>query len=217
MELRCKDLICYSNMQDYVVRRADVEAQCLKARVYGLRQIAVLPSSLEITDRYLNGTDTAVYVGIAYPSGAYTPDMKAEEIAMLRASGHRISGYFAVLAVGRYLSGNRAELEEEIVRCLAAADGTPVWFVLEAAVLNDGQLAEICALLRQHGAAGVVSTTHFKPYGIPLAQLSDVARLQAAAGTLPMAAFAETAQEAEAAAAAGAALVLTPDPLDWLA
>ena len=205
-----KNTLCYSTMQEYILTTNDAELQCLKALHYGIGSVAVLPTSLVYTDNYLKGTDVKIKVGISYPSGAYYPDIKSGEIKLLLNKGYHVDEFIVVLAVGHYKSGYKDMLVEEIEECIKAAAGIPVSFVLEAAVLDDGQLKEICDVCKEKGAKAIVSSANFAPYGIKLPTAADVKRLVAAAGELPVYAFASVKdkKEYEELAATGAAEII---------
>lgn len=195
MEKKNLKNICYSTMQDYIVSENDSELQCLKAAFEGVGSIAVLPTSLKHTAKYLKDSDVKVRAGISYPSGAYYPEIKAAEIAQILDAGYRPDEFLAVLAVGYFKSGYSDLLKDEIVACIKAAGEIPVSFILEAAVLDDAQLKEICGECKKAGAKAIVSSANFAPYGIALPKTADVARLVKAADGLPVYAFSDVRDE----------------------
>ena len=74
-----KNTLCYSTMQEYILTTNDAELQCLKALHYGIGSVAVLPTSLVYTDKYLKGTDVKVCCVVGFPLGAMSSEAKAFE------------------------------------------------------------------------------------------------------------------------------------------
>lgn len=174
----------YSNASSYKISDADCERLVLGAMAKGIERVFVLPSSLPIVNR-TRETGTRVAVGVSYPSGAYEQTVKVHEIKDLLSSGEEFDEIFAVLAVGRYLSGFSDECCAEMKAMISAAGKKPVYFIIEAAIMKDEQKKEIVEMAVQAGAAGLMASTGFAPYDIKMPGLKDIKSLvDAAAGRI---------------------------------
>lgn len=176
--------IVYTNASAYKTSDADCERLVLGAMAKGMERIFVLPSSLPVVNR--TRTDgIRVAVGVSYPSGAYEQAVKVHEIEDLLCSGEAFDEIYAVLAVGRYLSGYADECRAEMEAMAAAAGEKPVYFIMEAAVMTDGQKKEVVEMAAGAGARGIVASTGFAPYDIKMPGPEDIKTLaEAAAGKL---------------------------------
>lgn len=191
-ELLSKILI--TNINQYLVTDNDAENLCLKANLYGLAGAIVGPSSLEKLRKYKG--NTKIGVSTSYPSGAYPADAKTEEIRIIEDEQPIADSYFATIFVGNYLSGNKEETRKEISE-IAKCTNKPVYLILEAGVLADAQLAEICGFAKDAGIKGIVSTTCFAPYELPQTTPEQVQRLRKAADQMQVVAFVNTTSKEE--------------------
>lgn len=172
--------LIYSNASKYQVSDADCERLALAAMTAGIERILVLPSSLPVVNAVRSKTLKAV-VAVSYPSGAYDKDTKIHEICDLVESHEKFDELYAVLAVGRYISGYVRECAEEMDAMIKAAKGHPIFFVIEAGMMNKEQKTQVVELAVEKGASGIVSSTDFVPYDIDLPDVSDIADLANAA------------------------------------
>ena len=198
-----KDKIILSNVQKYKIDNMDCENLCLKAMKYGIKKVLVGPSSVPLVKKMLRGSGVEIGVTISYPSSAYFPDAKAEEAIEQVKLHPEIAAFYVVMAVGRYLSGYKDEIHEEMKQMKRAAQGREVYFILESTVLNEAQLREIGEMAVENGIAGLVDTTGFKPYDIPFPSDMDREKmLKAAEGKHKVitSGFIDTREEMEQAA-----------------
>ncbi len=176
-----KEKIIATNIQAYKISDTDCENLCLKAKAYGIGKILVGPSSLPLVFRMLEGSGVEVCASIAYPSGAFFAEAKAGEITELEQLYPQLSAYYAVMAVGRFLSGYEAEARAEMEAVKKAAGQKAVYIVTEAKLLSGEQMQKLCGMAADAGIEGIVDTTGFAPYDIPFPAAEDTARLVKAA------------------------------------
>jgi len=182
----------YSNIQAYKVSDRDCENLALKAKEYGFHTVVVGPSSLPIVDRLLKWSGINIAVSIAYPSGAYFPYSKREEIDGVLETGYRVDELYMVMAVGRFLSGYEVEIRDEMKMFAEAARGRTTKLVIEAGVMSREQKKRVCDLAAEAGIKYVVTSTGFLPYEVPLPTADDIKELvEAAAGRVGIVACGE--------------------------
>ncbi len=208
----------YANAPVYKISDADCERLVLGAMAKGINRVFVLPSSLPAVNRVGDGT-LKVCVGVAYPSGAYEKEVKRNEIDDLVRSGEHFDELYAVLAVGRLISGYADECFEEMRLMVETAQGKPVYFIIEAGMMSEAQKKEVVELAIKAGAKGIVASTDFVPYDLTFPQSEDIKILaDAAAGRIRIVACGgiDTREKAEDMLEAGAELVCARNAFDIL-
>jgi deoxyribose-phosphate aldolase len=170
-------IIDYSNIQSYKVTDADCENLALKAIVYGFGTVVVGPSSLSAIEEILKGKNIKTAVSIAYPSGAYLLKSKTDEIKELLETKPYIDEFYAVLAVGRFLSGYADETRREIEGIVRAAGKRTVKIVIEAGIMDFTQKKTICDMVAEAGAEYIVASTGFIYYDVPIPTEYDIKEL----------------------------------------
>lgn len=220
MERACiKDKIIYTNIQEYKVDDGDCQNLCLKSILYGVSKVLVCPSSVEGVQEMVKGKNVEMGVAISYPSGAYFPEAKEDELREMVALFPALHSVYAVMAVGRFLSGYEKETMEEMQLIKKAAGSRKTYIFTETSVLGDAQLKKICDIAVDCGINGIVSSTGFMPYDVPLPTTEDLKRLAlAAGGRLQVIAngMIDTFEKAQQALDAGADLAMVTK-IDYLA
>lgn len=176
-----KTNIILSNIHQYQVDDAACELLCRRAVAAGVKNVLLGPSSLGMVRKLVCSYNLSLFTSIAYPSGAYFADQKAAEIRELVSLYPEIEGFLAVSAVGRYISGHRNEIAEELRLMKEATCGRKLYYVTEAFLLSDVQLDDLCDLAASADIDGIVSTAGFAPYKIPNPTVELLARLVKAA------------------------------------
>lgn len=208
----------YSNAPIYKVSDADCERLMLGAMAKGIGKVLVLPASLPAVNWAGDGS-VPICVGVAYPSGAYEKGVKRNEINDLMQSAEKFDEIYAVLAVGRYLSGYVDECREEMEEMVEAAGQKPIFFIIEAGMMSDAQKREIVDMAIKAGAKGIVASTDFVPYDIEMPIVENIRTLAAAAGgRLQIVACGgiDSREKAEAMLEAGADFVCSTHAFDFL-
>ena len=170
------------------------------------------PSSLPVCLPHLRDGGVRLAVTAAYPSGAYSPESKAEEIRELAERYPEIDEFYVVMAVGLFLGGELDAVRRELAAVMEAAAGRTVKLVTELGTLSEAQMASLCDLAAEAGAPWIVTSTGFTAYDAPLPTPGQVAALcRAAAGRVRVVACGtvKTAAEADVYLAAGAERVCT--------
>lgn len=179
--------VIYTNSPKYKVDDSDTQNLALKAVLYDITKILIGPTSVPIVSPIIEGKNIDLGVTVSYPSGAYFPEAKAEEIAELREQYPQIDSFYMVTAVGRFLSGYDDEAIEELRVAKNAAKDKKVFAVTEASVLNDEQMKKLCDMAVEAGIDGIVDTTGFAPYNVPFPTIEETKRLiKAAQNRIPI-------------------------------
>lgn len=166
-----------SNIHQYQVDDAACELLCYRAAAADIGSILVGPSSIEAVRKLSNKNNLQLFVSIAYPSGAYFADQKTAEIDELQSMYPEIKGFFVVSAVGKYISGYRDEIAEEMKQIRRSAGKRKLYYVTEASLLSDDYMLNLCDLTASAGIEGIVSTTGFAPYKIQNPTAEQLTRL----------------------------------------
>lgn len=177
-----KDKAYLTNIHQYQVDDAACELLCRRAQMEGIRRVLLGPSSIEKLKPLIKQWGLSLAVSVSYPSGAFFPDQKAEEIASLISLHPEIEELFVVSAVGRFLSGYHEEIANEMKQIRTAANGRNVGYMIEAALFSPEQMDHLCRLAVENGLDAIVSTTGFAPYKVPFPSADDLRNLVKAAG-----------------------------------
>ena len=175
-----KDLISkidYSSIQQYIIRDNDCRLQAYIAKEFGFNTIVAGASSLPFIYEIVKDTNIKIAATVAYPSGAYPGNVKAQEVADLLEYDSRIDEIYIVLAVGRFISGYYDEAKKEVEACVEKAQGKTIKLVIEAAVMTKEQKSEICKIAKEAGVEYIVASTGFEPYGVAFPTIDDIKEL----------------------------------------
>lgn len=157
--------------------RAEIRTLCAEATRYRFRTVCVPPAHVAFAAELLAGVPVDVCTVIGFPLGYDTPAVKAFATAEAIRAGARENDM--VLAIGALKAGRIGEVEEEIRRVVAAADGHTVKVILETAYLTDEEKVLACQASQRAGAHFVKTSTGFGPHG---ATEADVRLLRQAVG-----------------------------------
>jgi len=154
-------------------RESDLRLLCLEADRYQISTALVNPVNVKLAKRFTKGSDVKVAVAIAYPVGAYFPEVKGQEI--LDAIEDGADQIYMIMAVGAFLDG---WLEEqtipELETLVHAASGRSTKLVTELSVLNEDQRKRVCDLAIGAGIDYLVTTTDFERSNLPSVTLVDI-------------------------------------------
>lgn len=210
-ELNKKTIL--TNIPHYYVTDETCENLFFKARMYGFEKVLIGPSTAKIAQK-LRG-DLKVGISISYPAGAVYPELKADEIKDFEENGLTAADeYYVTAALGYFISGHPENLEQEMSLCVAAANGKPVYFFLEAAEMSDADIESACAIAKKAGVKGLVASNGFLAYDIKRSGPEDIKRLKKYADGLEILACGLLKSEAdiEASLEAGADCAILDDP-----
>jgi len=167
---------------DHTLLRPDtttdgVQRLCAEALEYNFASVCIPPRHVARAARWLAGSSIAIGTVVGFPLGYASSATKVFEAGDAVAQG--ATEIDMVIPVAAALENHFAEVEEEIVRVVAAAAGrATVKVIIECAYLDqDTKIALVEGVVRA-GAAYIKTSTGFAPTG---ATVADVALLVAAA------------------------------------
>ncbi len=173
--------IVLTNIPNYDATDENCENLYYKAKANGIGRILVGPSSMKSIEGFA-GRGVDVAVSIAYPSGAVCPQLKAQEIKDCEADSSIADMYVVAAAQGYFMSGHEDNLIEEMNLCVKAVD-KPVYFLIEAGEMPDGELESFCRNAKAAKVAGMILSTSFAPYDmLKRPDGNDIKRIKKAAG-----------------------------------
>jgi deoxyribose-phosphate aldolase len=199
-------------------REDDIRLLCLEAEKYSLLNICVNPTNVALAARCLAGSSVKVSAAIAYPIGAYPPEIKGFEIEDAIANG--ANEIMMMMAIGVFVEGQHDQTKAEMEMLVRTARGRPTRLMIEGGALTDEQKECVCHLAISAGIGYLVTSTDFAPGGFPGAAAADVAWLVQVAEDRIGIVAASNIRDTERALAmldAGASRILTPAALDVLA
>ena len=160
--------------------RAEVEKLCGQARQFGFASVCVNPAWVSLCANLLAGSAVKVCTVVGFPLGATLSDVKRAETELAVKLG--AAEIDMVIAVGALRGGELDWVYQDIRAVVDAAHrgGAIVKVIIEAALLEDYQKAQACALAKMAGAEFVKTSTGFGPSG---ASSGDVALMRRVVGS----------------------------------
>lgn len=159
-----KKTIVYQNISLYEMTDMFCENMALKCMKYGFEKMLVGSSSLNSVYNVLDNEKVKVACSIAYPSGAYILESKCNEIECLDAMGYKVDELYIVPAFSRYLSGYKDEFKSELKILKNKANGRPVHIFVEAGIMENEQMEDVCSIAFNSGIESIVASTGFAKY-----------------------------------------------------
>ena len=132
----------------------------MDAAKYGFAAVAIHPTNVPLAAEILGDTPVKVCAAIAFPLGAYPPDLKAFETRDAINKG--ADEVDMVMNVGALKSGDYAAVREEMQGFVEAAEGKTTKVILETCLLNDEEKVKACEFARAAGADFVKTSTGFQ-------------------------------------------------------
>lgn len=159
--------------------RQQVAKLCEEARRFGFATVCVNPVWVALCRTLLEGSAVKVCTVVGFPLGATTTEVKRAETEQAVALG--AEEIDMVIPVGLLRSGDLDAVYLDIRAVVEAAQRGPalVKVIIEAALLDDSQKMQACALARLAGAHYVKTSTGFGPSG---ATAHDVALMRRVVG-----------------------------------
>lgn len=168
--------IILTNIPNYHVSDENCENLYYRALANGIQRVIIGPSSMKTVEK-LSTRGIKTGVAIAYPSGTIAPDLKMQEIKDCEDVHSVADMYFVTAALGYFMSGHDENLREEMKLCIETVN-KPVYFIIEAAEMEDEYLEKFCQIAIEEKVAGIVLSTAFIPYDINRPSASDVRRIK---------------------------------------
>ncbi len=142
---------------------ADVRAACREGRELGVCAVCVSPMMVATAGAELAACALQVAAVVGFPSGAHTSPTKALEAKTAVADGaHELD---MVIDLGSALAGDWNQVQVDIAAVRAAVPEATLKVIVEAGLLERGQLIRACNAAETAGAQFVKTSTGFHPCG----------------------------------------------------
>lgn len=174
--------IIYTNIMNYRVSDNDCRRLIYEAKYKRIPEVLLSPASLEPVKELLMDYQGQKSVSVSYPAGACYSENKAYEMKILLERFPWIDAFYAVPAMGRFLSGKIEESREEVRMLAEAAQGRKLYLLLEAASFTPEQIGQYADFARENAATGLAAGIGFGQYELPLPTLETVRRVAACCG-----------------------------------
>ncbi len=161
-------------------READIRLLCLEAAHVGVPVVVVNPVNVALAASHARGAPLHVTAAVAYPIGAYPPEIKALEIEDAVENG--ADEIMMLMAVGPFVEGLYQQTEAEMAALVRAAGGRTTKLIVEVGALTHEQKIRAVGMAAEAGIDIIVTSTGFTPGGFPEGTVDDVALLAGAAG-----------------------------------
>jgi deoxyribose-phosphate aldolase len=191
-------------------READIRLLYLEAERIHVPVVVVNPVNVAFAASHARGAALRVTAAVAYPVGAYPPEIKVLEIEDAVANG--ADEIMMLMAVGPFVEGLYQQTEAEMAALVRAAGGRTTKLIVEVGTLTHEQKIRAAQMAAEAGIDYVVTSTGFTPGGFPEGTADDVALLAGAAGGgmgVIAAGHIDSSAQARALLEAGAARVCT--------
>jgi deoxyribose-phosphate aldolase len=191
-------------------READIRLLCLEAERIHVPVIVVNPVNVALAASHARSAALRVTAAVAYPVGAYPPEIKALEVEDAIANG--ADEIMMLMAVGPFVEGLYQQTEAEMAALVRAAGGRTTKLIVEVGALNPAQKVLAARMAAETGIDTIVTSTGFTPGGFPQGTADDVALLAGAVGGgmgVIAAGHIDSSAQARALLEAGAARVCT--------
>jgi len=151
---------------------ADIEQLCREADINRCACVMIYPASVPLAARVLSGSGMRIGTVIGFPSGRFSTDAKAAEIAAAhRAGAHEVD---VVMNYPALLAGHTAEVATEIstLTRLAHGNGQLIKVIVETCFLDDARKRAALQICEDAGADFIKTSTGFGTAG---AKVADIA------------------------------------------
>jgi deoxyribose-phosphate aldolase len=138
--------------------KADIEELVGCAKKYEIGQVTVLQSFIPYTKELLKDNSKIRLSGnVSFPSGSDSTSLKVVQTRELVGNG--CEEIDMVMNVGKFLSGEYAEVEADVQAVVEAAHPLPVKVIIEMVYLNPSEIEKACELSINAGAAFIKTGT----------------------------------------------------------
>ncbi len=156
----------------------DVRQVCDEAKAYHFASVCVNPSYIAFVAQQLSGSDVMPCAVVAFPLGAATPELKAQETRAVVLLGAKEVDM--VVNIGAVKSGDWELVEKDIQAVVNAARGSAlVKVIIETCLLTDEEKIKVCTVAKRVGANFVKTSTGFSVGG---ATVEDVRLMRQTVG-----------------------------------
>ena len=159
--------------------RVHIEQLCREAIEFQFHGVAVNGARVAIAAQQLRGSECVVIATVGFPLGAMTGAAKAAEANLAINDG--ADELDMVMNVGALKDGQDAEVSDDILAVVAAAQGRPVKVILETGLLSRDEIVHGCQLVISAGAQFVKTSTGLGPRG---ATVEDVRLIRQTVGPM---------------------------------
>jgi len=153
----------------------DIRLAVLAAEKYGLKTILVNPIYVSLLKKLCKEKDINIASTVAFPIGAYPPEIKVKEIDELISKG--VDEIYMLMAIGVFLDCNYIQIEEEMNLMVNAAKGKTTKYIIEAGLFNENQQELICNMAIKAGIDYIVTSANFDRNNIKSPTLADIESL----------------------------------------
>jgi deoxyribose-phosphate aldolase len=164
---------------DHTLLRVDATVKeiailCEEAVEYGFASVCIPPCFVAQTSRLLYGSDVAVCTVVGFPLGYQTSAVKVFETRQAVDAG--ADEVDMVINLGSVRAGNFANVREDILQVVAAADKAVVKAIIECCLFDDGTKYRLADLVVASGAGYVKTSTGFAAAGATVSDVSLLAK-----------------------------------------
>lgn len=182
----------------------DIERLALEAAQHRFACVMIYPASVPLAARVLAGTAIRIGTVIGFPSGRFSTDAKAAEIAAAHTAGaHEVD---IVMNYPALQAGHLAEVTAEVTRLtqLAHDQGQLIKVIVETCFLTDAQKLTALEICEIAGADFIKTSTGFGTAGARAGDISAWAAARKGGIGLKASGGIKTLADARALIAAGA-------------
>lgn len=145
-------------------RKADISDLVENAIKYQFGQVSIMQCFIPEVKTMLSGyPDIHVVGNVSFPSGSDSTSTKVFQTKEMVSYG--CDEIDMVINVGKLLSGEFAEVEQDVAAVVTAASGTPVKVIIEISYLNRLEVEKACLIAINSGAAFVKTGTGWAEKG----------------------------------------------------
>ena len=163
---------------DYSLLRADATREdiarvCAEAREHGIGGVCVNTSRVAQAYHLLENSGVQLVAAVGFPLGGMDSDAKRYETEVAVDSDAQ---FIEVVAnIGRVKDSDHGYVLRELRDVVEAADERPVGVVIEAPLLSAAEIENVCGIIQEAGAKGVVTSTGFEGRE---ARIEDIRRIR---------------------------------------
>ncbi len=152
------DLSCVRTNSD----EKDIKLLVENAKQYDCGHVSVMQCFIPDVKKLLSDRPDIKIVGnVSFPSGSDSTSLKVFQAREMLAAG--CDEIDMVINVGKLRSGRIAEVEEDVLAVVAAAEGTPVKVIIEVPYLEKQEIIKACEICMKSGASFVKTGTGWTP------------------------------------------------------
>ncbi len=159
-----------ASMVDHTILKPQIdyhylEAVCLEAVKYNFATVAINPAYITLAKKYLEGSNVGITAALAFPYGAWTPEMKVFEVEDAIRKGATDCDF--VINVGALKDKKYDIIKREMVLIRKACKTTIAKSIIEVGFLTEDEIVKACELGAEAGMDYVKTSTGFFEKPIP--------------------------------------------------